>query len=150
MSETQGAGAPSASSPAPNGGGDLHPAFNNPVSRPANPPPDYDHPAENPRTRGHSPAMDYRQRVAQQQQSPASDAGGSQQHTAAPGAGEQQQTGQQEQPSAAPSTVRIGDAEFAHQDVLDALKAKAEADIRRRGLPQSPADYQLKLPRLRV
>jgi hypothetical protein len=108
-------------------GGDLHPAFNNPVTAPANPPPEGANSAID-RTRGHSPARDYRE-----------------QHQQQPAAGSQQQQ-QQDGAAAAPQTIKIGDVEYTTDQVNDALRFKSEQDIRRTGLPQSPDGYEVKLP----
>jgi hypothetical protein len=114
--QSQGAGGSGAgSSQGSQSGGDLHPAFN-PVSKPANPPPEYNRPGipENPRSRGISPARDFREGQQRQQQ--------------------------------APGASGTGDSEFTHEQVNEALRFKAEQDIRKSGLPATADGYEVKLP----
>jgi hypothetical protein len=128
----QGAGAGSGAQGSQSGG--SHAAQGNPVSRPANPPPEYHQSGipENPRTRGHSPALDARGRPQQQ------DAGtGGQQSDA--------QRGQQDA-GGTPPTIKIGDVEYSHDQVNDALRFKAEQDIRKSGLPATADGYKIELP----
>jgi hypothetical protein len=37
--------------------------------------------------------------------------------------------------------VKVGDGEFSHHELSDAMAAKAEADIRKNTLPKSEAEY---------
>jgi hypothetical protein len=69
--------------------------------------------ADNPRTRGHSPARDARE---------------------------------QQQDSVIEAKVKLGDAEYTESEVRNALAHKAEQEIRKQGLPQSPTGYEIKLP----
>jgi len=105
----------------------------------ANPPPEFHQSGipENPRSRGHSPALDARGR---QQQQPAGEG--------APGGEHQGQQGQQGQGdgSGTPQTVKIGDAEYSFDQVNDALKFKSEQDIRKSSLPAVPEGYKIELP----
>jgi hypothetical protein len=131
--QTQGAGAGSGSQgAAPAGAGNVNAAHGA-----APPPPEFHQPGfpENPRSRGHSPALDTRGR---QQQQPTGVQG-------APG-GEQHGEGQQGQQPSAPQTVKIGDAEYSFDQVNDALRFKAEQDIRKSGLPAVPEGYKIELP----
>jgi hypothetical protein len=96
----------------------AHPALANPVTQPVAPQPvqpgaDRQQP-ENPRTRGHSPALDARE---------------------------------QQQDTVIESKVKFGDGtEYSESQVRDALAHKAEQEIRKQGLPQSPTGYEIKLP----
>ena len=54
--------------------------------------------------------------------------------------------GRQQAGTTAPQKVRIGDVEFSHDEVNDALRFKAETDIRKRLLPATPDNYEIKLP----
>jgi len=131
-----GAGSGAGSSQGSQSGGDLHPAFN-PVSKPAAPPPEYSRPGipENPRSRGISPARDFREGQQRQQQAPG-----------APGGEQGQGEGQGQQPST-PQTVKIGEAEYSFDQVNEALKFHAEQQIRKSGLPAVPEGYKIELPK---
>jgi hypothetical protein len=120
--------------------GDLHPAFNNPVTRPANPPPegagsaiDRTRPQSQERSRGYQPqGSDWREKLT---------GAGDQQ----PGAlGEQQHDGQQQ--PLAPSHVEIDGVQWSHDAVRKAIAHQVEADAARSALPQSADDYRLDLP----
>jgi hypothetical protein len=93
----------------------------NPAPRP--PEPTRSTMVENPRARGHSPAIDAR---AQQAQSPP----------------QSQPQPQPQQPP--PETIRIGDAEYAAADVHAAMAERAEAQVRKSGLPSAPEGYEVK------
>lgn len=90
-----------------------------PVTRPARPPPEYDRPAgspqpaaENPRSKGYSPARDAREAA----------------------------------PEPAERKIKLGESEFLEKDVLSAVAERAEQQVRKNLLPQSPDGYELKLP----
>jgi hypothetical protein len=124
-----GAGSGAGNSQGAGGGGDLHPAFN-PVSKPANPPPEYSRPGipENPRSRGHSPALDARGRPQQQ------DAG----------TGDQQSDAQRSQQGDGSGTQTIEG--FTPEQIREAIAHKVEQDARKAALPASPDKYEVKLP----
>jgi hypothetical protein len=109
------------------GTGDLHPAFNNPVTQPANPPPEFHQPA-NPRSQGHSPALD--QRRAQQ------------------GQGQNERPNESAQPpqQAEPGKVTIEGVDYNYDQVRSAIARQVEEDTRKASLPQDPRGYEIKLP----
>ncbi len=127
MTDPQGAAAGSGAAPAGAGAVDAaHGA--------ANPPPEFHQRGvpENPRSRGHSPALDARGRPQQQ------DAGtGGQQSDA--------QRGQQDA-GGTPQTIKIGDVEYSHDQVSQAIAHQIEQNARKAALPQDPRGYQLTLP----
>lgn len=43
--------------------------------------------------------------------------------------------------------IRVGETEFSEQEIRDAIAAKAEADLRRTQIPESPHGYKLELPK---
>jgi hypothetical protein len=118
-------------------GGDLHPAFN-PVSKPAAPPPEYSRPGipENPRSRGISPARDFREGQQRQQQAPGASSG--------EGQGQGQGQGQQSQGdgSGTPQTLEG----FTPEQIREAIAHKVESDTRKAALPQDPRGYKTELP----
>jgi hypothetical protein len=142
--QTKGAGAGSGSSSQGSQSGGDHPAFNNPVSKPAAPPPEYDRGGrlpENPRSRGHSPALDARGR---QQEQPAGTQGapGGDQH------GEQGQQGhdQGQQGQQGIGAIEIDGVSWTHDQVREAIAGRVEQDARKAALPPSPDKYEVTLP----
>ena len=135
-------------SPALPSGGGQSGQPNNPF-RAANPPPagsesasvvDRSRPQQqqNPRSRGHSPARDARE---QRQAQPEAGASSEQ-----PGASGDQGQGQQQQPGAEPEKVTISGVDYTADQVNEALKFKAESDIRKTALPKDANGYEVKLP----
>jgi hypothetical protein len=108
-----------------------HPALNSPVTRPANPPPEFygrAQPAAPDRTRGYRPDARQEQQLSGEQQADHSQS-------------------QQQQPAAQESVFRLGDGvEISEKDVRAALAQKVENEVRRAALPASPDKYEIKLP----
>jgi hypothetical protein len=114
----------SGASPAPSGGtGSSHGGAPN-GSSPSNP---FNAPPVNPRSQGHSPALDARQ----QQQTNAQQAGD--------GGGQQQTT-------AAPSSVEIDGVSWTHDQLREAVAHRLEDQARRASLPTDPRSYKTTLP----
>ena len=87
-----------------------------------------------------SPARDQREHAAAQ-------GPGGEQHVDQGQGHDQGQQGQQGDGSGTPQTVKIGDAEYSFDQVNDALKAHAEATIRKNSLPAVPEGYKIELPK---
>ena len=83
-------------------------------------------PAENPNTRGHSPARDAREAAAVRQQS------------------DQQQPGSQ--PPAGDEEVTIGDIKIAPEKFREIMARQGAEDARKLTLPTTPEAYELKVP----
>lgn len=131
MTEQQGGGAgPGPQGAAPAGAGSVNAAHGAAAAPPEFHQPGKPQPTNPDRTRGHSPAMDQRRAA---QQGPGASSGD--------GSGQGQGDG-----SGTPQTVKIGDAEFSHEDVANALKFKSEQDIRKSGLPPTADGYKIELP----
>jgi hypothetical protein len=81
-----------------------------------------------PNTQGHSPAIDAR-RAQQSAPAPAQDQG------------QQNST-----PAAEGKMISIGGQEYAESDVLSAISDRAQSQVRKSGLPSSPAEYKATLP----
>jgi hypothetical protein len=123
MTDQQNAGAGSGQGAATPGAGAVNAAHGA-----AAPPPEFT--ITNPRSVGHSPAMDARR---QQAGAPGAQQAGSDQGQQGDGTGTQR-------------TVKIGDAEYSFDQVNDALKFKSEQDIRKSSLPAVPEGYKIELP----
>ncbi len=132
--QSQGSGAGTQGA-APAGAGSVNAAHGA-----ASVPPEYNRPPGsppvNPRSAGHSPAMDARRQQQQPTESPGASGTGDQATQVQPGQGD----------GSAAQTIKIGEVEYPLSTVNDALRAKAEADIRRSGLPATAADYKVELP----
>lgn len=135
MSDQQGGGAGSGSSSqgaAPAGAGSV-----NAAQGAAKPGPEFHQPGipENPRSRGHSPALDARER----QGAPGGDQHGDQ--------GQDHDQGQQgQQGQQGNGAVEIDGVSWTHDQVREAIAGRVEQDARKAALPQSANDYQIKLP----
>jgi hypothetical protein len=102
----------------------------------AAPPPEYNRPGipENPRSRGHSPALDARRPQQQPTGAP-----GEQQRGSDQGQGHDQ--GQQ-----GSGAIEIDGVSWTHDQVRQAIAGRVEQDPRKAALPQSANDYQITLP----
>jgi hypothetical protein len=87
--------------------------------------------ADNPHTRGHSPARDAREAAAVRQ------AGDQQQPGDQPGDQQQQQAG---------AKIKVGDVELTDIELKDLMRFKGEQDARKLTLPATADAYELKLP----
>jgi hypothetical protein len=102
-----------------------------PSAAPAAPPAPAPRPSapENPRARGHSPAIEQREAAA------------------ARASGEPPPVaGQQPPPPVAADKVKVGEMEVSQAELQEFFKTKGEADLRKATLPASPTDYKTELP----
>jgi hypothetical protein len=125
MSDTHssGAGSPSPGNAAPGGASDQQNQNSGGQQQPA------PRPAENPNTRGHSPARDTREAAAARQ----------------PGA-EQLSDQQQQQQTPGSDEVTIGDVKISPDKFKAIMQRQGEIDARELTLPKDPNGYELKLP----
>jgi hypothetical protein len=85
-------------------------------------------PAENPHTRGHSPARDTREAAAARQ------------------AGDRPQPDDQRHEPGSEEKIKFGDQELTAAELADLRKFKGEQDARKLTLPKDANGYELKLP----
>jgi hypothetical protein len=90
---------------------------------------------ENPRARGHSPAIEHREAAAARAPGEAPPAAGEQQAPAAPSG--DPQTGEK---------VRVGQYEISPEELGTMMQRQASDDLRKATVPPTPADYRAELP----
>jgi hypothetical protein len=90
---------------------------------------------ENPRARGHSPAIEAREAAAAR-------ASGE----APPVAGQQPPPAKTDAPAASGDKHKFGEMEFSEQELKDFLTEKGARELRKATLPASPTDYKTELP----